>query len=166
LSTANQDQVLANPLSGISTLLDNVLPELSQLLPSLHKIQHELGYVPREAIPIIASKLHTTPAAIYGAITFYSEIRLEPPPQTEIAWCSGPACRLKGSENIKRALEAILDIRMGQKRADDRLGLRLVQCDGTCEQAPLLRLNGRTVGNLNVRSAIELGRGLLEGGPA
>ncbi len=163
MSIADQDQVLDNPLSGISTLLDNVLPELSQLLPSLHKIQHELGYVPREAIPIIASKLHTTPAAIYGAITFYSEIRLEPPPETEIAWCSGPACRLKGSENIKRALEAVLDVRMGQKTPDSRLGLRLVQCDGTCEQAPLVRLNGRTMGNLNVSEAIKLGRDLLAG---
>lgn len=149
------------PLPGLLAILEGVPPELSELLPALHKIQHAYGCVPKEAIPPLAERLRTTPALVYGAITFYSEIRLEPPPQVEVAWCSGPACRLKGSENIRRAVEAVLGFPLGRTSDDRRLGLRLVQCDGTCDQAPLLRLNGRTVGNLTVSEAIRLTRQLL-----
>ncbi|MFQ5880112.1 MAG: NAD(P)H-dependent oxidoreductase subunit E [Dehalococcoidia bacterium] len=149
-------------LPGLQTILDSIRPHLSELLSALHKIQHTYGYVPREAIQPLASRLGATPALVYGAITFYSEIRLESPPQVDIAWCSGPACRLKGSENMRRALEAVLGVPIGQTSADRRLGLRLVQCDGTCDQAPLVRLNGRTVGNLTVSEAIRQARRLAE----
>jgi NADH:ubiquinone oxidoreductase subunit E len=145
-------------------LLTDLKPDDADLLAALHRIQEAYGYVPRQAIPILAEKLHTTPAMVYGAITFYSEIRLEPPARTTISWCSGPACRLKGSENIRRALEAVLGIGLEESTADKSIGLHLVQCDGTCALAPLIRLNGRPKGPLTVSEAIRLARDLKEKG--
>ncbi len=148
----------------LEQLLADLKPDNADLLAALHRLQEAYGYVPPQAIPILAEKLHTTPAMVYGAITFYSEIRLEPPARTTISWCSGPACRLKGSENIRRVLEAVLGIGLEESTADKAVGLHLVQCDGTCALAPLIRLNGRPIGPLTVSEAIRLARELKEKG--
>ncbi len=148
----------------LEALVADLKPDDAGLLAVLHRIQEAYGYVPPEAIPLLATKLRTTPARVFGAISFYSEIRTEPPPRLAISWCSGPACRLKGSENIRRAMEAILGIGLGQSTPDRALGLRLHQCDGTCSLAPLIRLNGRPRGPLTVSEAIRLARELRERG--
>jgi len=148
----------------LEQLLADLQPDNADLLATFHRIQDAYGYVPRQAMSLLAEKLHTTPAMIYGAITFYSEIRREPPARTIISWCSGPACRLKGSENIRRALEAVLGIGLGESTADKAVGLHLVQCDGTCALAPLVRIDGRPKGPLTVSEAIKLARELKEKG--
>jgi NADH:ubiquinone oxidoreductase subunit E len=51
---------------------------------------------------------------------------------------------------------------MNESTPDGALGLRLVQCDGTCHLAPLVRLNGRYIGPLTVTDAIQLARRLKE----
>lgn len=158
---------LGEAAARIQELVADLSPDRADLLSALHRIQDAFGYVPREAIPILAAQFRTTPALIFGTISFYSEIRTTPPPKLSIGWCSGPACRLKGSENIRRALEAVLGIGLGQATADNAIGLRLVQCDGTCHLAPLLRLDHDYVGPLSVSEAIRLARELkAKGGEA
>ncbi len=151
--------------SQVRVLLEGIKPERPFLLPALHRIQEELGYVPKEAVPVLASYFNTTPAAIFGVISFYSEIRTEPPPKVEIEWCSGPACLLKGGGKVRTALEAVLGSPMNSALPDGSIGLRLVQCDGTCHLAPLVRIGGRYIGPLGVAEAIELARRLKEGKP-
>jgi len=138
----------------------------ADLLSAFHRIQHEFGYVPAAAIPLLATQFGTTPAMLYGALDFYSEIRTAPPARTTVEWCSGPACLLKGSTNIRRALESVLGCAMNESRPDGELGLRLVQCDGTCHLAPLVRLEGRYLGPLSVSDAIKLARELKGEGAA
>ena len=153
---AGDPQVVAR----ISEIIADLQPNRADLLKASHRLQHEFGYVPREAIPLLAGKFRTTPAMIFGAIDFYSEVRIAPPARTSVEWCSGPACLLKGSMNIRRALEAVLGCRMNETIADGAFGLRLVQCDGTCHLAPLVRLNGRYIGPLTVSQAINWARDL------
>ena len=148
----------------VSELIADLRPDNVDLLAAFHRIQHEFGYVPREAVPLLAGKFETTPAIIFGTIDFYSEVRTTPPAEKTVEWCSGPACLLKGSLYIRRALEAILECEMNRTSADGRFGLRLVQCDGTCHLAPLVRHEGRYFGPLTVSEAIEWARELREKG--
>jgi NADH:ubiquinone oxidoreductase subunit E len=60
--------------------------------------------------------------------------------------------------NIRRALEAVFGCGMNRNTEDGALGLRLVQCDGTCHLAPLVRLDGWYAGPLSVSDAIKLAR--------
>jgi NADH:ubiquinone oxidoreductase subunit E len=147
-------------IARVSELIADLRPDNVDLLEAFHRIQHEYGYVPREAVPLLAGKFETTPALIYGTIDFYSEIRTAPPAENVVEWCSGPACLLKGSMNIRRALEALLGCYMNQASADGKYELRLVQCDGTCHLAPLIRYKGRYIGPLSVSEAIGWARGL------
>ena len=146
----------------IQQLISEFRPGSADLLPALHTIQQRYGYVPKEAIPVVARGLHLGEAHVYGAVTFYAELRTIPPPRTRIDWCSGPACRLKGGERIRRALEAELGIGMEQNTPGDKLGLHLAQCNGTCDFAPQVWVDGKVVGPLTVAEAIGLARELRE----
>jgi NADH:ubiquinone oxidoreductase subunit E len=145
----------------VDELISDLRPDNVDLLEAFHRIQHEYGYVPREAVPLLAGRFNTTPAIIYGTIDFYSEIRTSPAAEEVVEWCSGPACLLKNSMGIRRALEAVLGCRISQATSDGKYELRLVQCDGTCQQAPLIRHRGRYVGPLTASSAIEWVRELI-----
>src|SRR3990170_1576850 len=151
-------------LAKVRDLIADLSPDLADLLTAFHRVQRECGYVPVEAVPVLATKFRTTPALLYGALDFYSEIRTVPPARTTVEWCSGPACLLKGSTNIRRALESILGCAMNENTLDGELGLRLVQCDGTCHLAPLVRLGGRSIGPPTGSEAVTLARGLKGGG--
>ncbi len=141
-------------VNRVAQLIADLQPDRASLLTAFRRIQHEYGYVPEDAIPPLAGRFATTPTAIFGALAFYSEVRRTPPARTTVEWCSGPACLLKGSLRIRRALEAILGCEMDRTTEDRAFGLRLVQCDGACQSAPLLRLDGQYIGPLSVSDAI------------
>jgi NADH:ubiquinone oxidoreductase subunit E len=138
-------------------------PNRGHLLPALHRVQDTYGYITRDAIEVIARQLNTTPALVFGAVSFYSDFRTHPRPETEIAWCSGPACRLRGGDRIREAIEYTLDLPLGGASDDHRYGLHLGQCNGTCHEAPQVWVNGEVVGNLTVAAAIRLARRVKAG---
>jgi len=147
-------------IGRISEMIADLRADDVDLLKAFHRIQHEFGFVPPEAVPLLAGQFRTTPAIIYGTIDFYSEIRTSPPAETTVEWCSGPACLLKGSMNIRRVLESILECQMNRASGDGKFGLRLVQCDGTCHLAPLVRHEGRYIGPLSISETVEWARRL------
>lgn len=148
-------------IARVAEIIGGLRSDDVDLLKALHEIQHEFGFVPPEAIPLLAGQFRTTPAIIYGTIDFYSEIRTAPAAETTVEWCSGPACLLKGSMNIRRVLESILESLMSRTSPDGKYGLRLVQCDGTCQLAPLIRHEGRYIGPLTVSETVEWARRLV-----
>jgi NADH:ubiquinone oxidoreductase subunit E len=153
-------------LARVTELIADLKPDDVDLLKGLHRINHEFHYIPRQAIPLLAAQFNTTPALIYGTIDFYSELRMTPPAENVVEWCSGPACLLKNSTGIRRALEAELGCQMDQASIDGKYELRLVQCDGTCHLAPLIRHKGKYIGPLTTSAAIEFARGLKPATPA
>ncbi|HYM14999.1 MAG TPA: NAD(P)H-dependent oxidoreductase subunit E [Dehalococcoidia bacterium] len=146
----------------IQHLVRDLKPGDGDLLAALHRVQHRYGYVPAMAMGVVAKQLRLSEARVYGAATFYSEFRLTPPPRTLIGWCSGPACRLKGGEHIRGVLEAELGIGMGENTEGDAIGLHLAQCNGTCEHAPQVWIDGKVVGPLSAADTVRLVRGLKE----
>jgi NADH:ubiquinone oxidoreductase subunit E len=144
----------------IKQLIADLKPGDGDLLAALHRLQEHYGYIPPIAIPVVAQHLKLGTARVYGTISFYSEFRLTPPPETTISWCSGPACCLKGSENVRLILETMLGIKMDESTEDNRIGLHLAQCNGTCDLAPLVWVNGRALGRLSAADAVRLAREL------
>ena len=150
----------AEVLARVSELIADLKPDDVQLLKGLHRVHHEFGYIPKEAMPLLAAQFKTTPAIVFGTIDFYSELRQKPPAENVVGWCSGPACLLKGSLGIRRALEATLGCAMNEASPDGKYELQLVQCDGTCQLAPLIRSEGRYIGPLSSSEAIKFARRL------
>lgn len=148
----------------------------SRFLEAMHAVQHEFGYVPREGVDAIARHYGRSPADIFGFISFYAEIFSEPAAGNRVGWCSGPACRLKGGVNVLEAMEATLGLTIAAKGPDNkvgahspsstpdgRVGLHWAQCNGTCEHAPQVWVNGRVFGPLTTVDAIHIARDLKSG---
>jgi NADH:ubiquinone oxidoreductase subunit E len=146
----------------IQHLVRDFKPADGDLLGALHAVQHRYGYIPKIAMPVVARQLRLSEARVYGAATFYSEFRLIPPPETLIGWCSGPACRMKGGEGVRKVLETELCIGMGENTADNKVGLHMAQCNGTCEYAAQVWVNGQVVGPLNAAGTVKLVRDIKE----
>ena len=144
-------------------LLEGLAPGEGHLLEALHRVQHRYGFVPRAAIPGVAQQLRLPESRVYGAITFYSEFRQTPPPETLVSWCSGPACYIKGGPGIRLVLESLLGCSLGENTPDNNLGLHLGQCNGTCDHAPQVWVDGKVVGPLTAAGTVDLVRGLKEG---
>ena len=142
----------------IQHLIRDFKPGDGDLLAALHKVQHRYGYIPKIAMRVVGRQLRLSEARVYGAVTFYSEFRLTPPPETLIGWCSGLACRLRGGEGVRKVLETELGIAMGENTENNKLGLQLAQCNGTCEHAPQIWVNGEVVGPLTSASTVKLVR--------
>ncbi|MPZ50026.1 MAG: hypothetical protein GEU75_12150 [Dehalococcoidia bacterium] len=147
----------------VRQILEGLAPGEGDLLEALHRVQHRYGYIPQAAIPGVAQHLRLPESRVYGAVTYYSEFRQTPPPETKISWCSGPACYIKGSENLRLVLEGLLACGMGENTPDNRLGLHLGQCNGTCDNAPQVWVDGEVVGPLTPSKTVELVRRLQAG---
>ncbi len=144
----------------IAHLVRDFKPADGDLMGALHAVQHHYGYVPKIAMKVVARQLRLSEARVYGAATFYSEFRLTPPPETLISWCSGPTCRLKGGDRVRQALETELGTGMGENTPDNKLGLHFGQCNGTCEHAAQIWVDGKVVGPLTAADAVKLVRDL------
>ncbi len=144
-------------------LIKDFKPDSGHLLHALHTIQHHFGYIPNDAVPVVAQQLGMQTAKVFGAITFYAEFRTSPPPRTEINWCSGPACRLKGGDNIRRAMESVLGFGVEGTTADGTAGMHLQQCDGSCEYAPLVWVRSFTGHADGADATLQDERGVVHG---
>ncbi|MGI8927028.1 MAG: NAD(P)H-dependent oxidoreductase subunit E [Tepidiformaceae bacterium] len=147
----------------LRALVAEFQPGEGHVMPALHKVQDAYGYISREAIEVIARQLNSTPALIFGAVSYYSDYRTHRPPATEVTWCSGPACRLRGGDRIRQAIEHTFALPLGAQDGEGRYGLHLGQCNGTCHEAPQVWVNGQVAGNLSIASAIRLARAIREG---
>lgn len=150
-------------MERLAGLLQQLPREQGQILRALHLAQEILGWVPPEAVRLIARRLRVTDAQVYGPATFYAEFRHSPPPRTLVTWCSGPSCRVLGGDKIKRILEAEFGCRMGENGPGDRYGLWLGQCNGTCERAPMVWVDGRVAGPLTMAGTVRLARRIKNG---
>ena len=156
----------------IREVVADLRPGHGDMLAALHRIQHEFGYISGDAIEVIAQQLDLFPAHVYGVITYYEEFRLEPPARVDIRWCSGPACRARNGGGIRDAILATLGCAMDGMTEDGRAGVRLGQCNGTCELAPQVWVEERAtqtsaiVGRLTAARAVRLARALRDGTPA
>jgi NADH:ubiquinone oxidoreductase subunit F (NADH-binding)/NADH:ubiquinone oxidoreductase subunit E len=96
------------------------------LIPDLHRIQREHGWLPREELVNLSRDRRRPLYEIEGLISFYPHFRTEPPPErTEVACCHDLSCWLHGSEE-----------RLAELRADSSIELREVSCIGRCDRAP------------------------------
>lgn len=139
---------------ALSQLLAEFRGRRAVLLPMLHRVQEEYGYIPEVAVEVMAGLLGTSASLIYGAITFYSEFRLAPPPRVLLRICQGPACYLRGAKRLERIVSALTGLtlgqqgRLGDQAPDGSVGFELEQCPGLCTLAPFVRINGQLQGNL------------------
>ncbi|WDD99437.1 formate dehydrogenase subunit gamma [Thalassomonas actiniarum] len=119
------------------------------LLPILHDIQDQLGYIPKAAIDIIAAGLNQTAAEIYGVISFYHHFRLDKPGNHLVEICRAEACQAMGSEALEQEIKSKLGIDYHQTTKDNNVSLEPVYCLGNCACGPSVKVGERVYGRMS-----------------
>ena len=122
------------------------------LLEILHEVQNELGYVPAEAVPLLADSLNLSRAEVHGVISFYHHFRERPVGRLHIQLCRAEACQSMDGEANAHFARQRLGVEFGQTRADDAVTLDSVYCLGLCACAPAALINGRPQGRVNAQA--------------
>jgi formate dehydrogenase subunit gamma len=118
-------------------------------LPILHALQAEFGYVPAEAIPLVAVALNLTRAEVHGIATFYHEFRRTSPGRHVLQLCRAEACQAMGADRLHAAARRRLGIDWHETTADGAVSLEPVFCLGLCAVAPSGMLDGAPLGRLD-----------------
>lgn len=118
------------------------------LIMVLHRVQSEIGYIPRRVAFMVAHRLEVPVARVYGVITFYHFFRLKRPGRNQIQVCMGTACYLKGGNDLIAELENILGVGINCVTPDGDFSVESVRCIGCCGLAPVITVNGKVHGNL------------------
>ncbi len=129
-----------------------------QLLPALHFLQHEFGYLPGWAMEVVGWHLGIPSSEVYGAATSYTELRIEEPGNTVVRVCTALSCLVSGSHDILTALEVDLELDSGSTSDNGDFTLEETPCGFLCGMAPAIEINGNWHGRLDPQSAIQLVR--------
>jgi NADH:ubiquinone oxidoreductase subunit E len=119
------------------------------LIPLAQEIQEKVGYIPQEAIPIIAGALGLFPSQVQGVITFYSQLYTRPRGKIIVRVCRGTACHVRGGKSILNLVKQHLAIDEGETTDDMEYTLETVACIGVCALAPNIVVNKNIYGNMN-----------------
>lgn len=119
------------------------LADRGALMPVLHEVMEELGYIAREDVEAIADVLNLSVAEVHGVVSFYHDFRTSPPAAHTVALCRGEACQSVGAEALYDEIRA----RPGSLGAD--VAVAEVFCLGNCALGPSGTVDGRLHGRLS-----------------
>ena len=119
------------------------------LLPILHAIQHEFGYVPQAALPIIAQDLNLSKAEVHGVMSFYHDFRENPAGQHVLKLCRAEACKSVGADRVAAHAQKALGIEWHETTRDGKVTLEPVFCLGLCACAPAAMVDGKIIGRVD-----------------
>ena len=119
------------------------------LLPILHAVQADFGYIPQPALPIIAKALNISRAEVHGVMSFYHDFRSEPAGRHVVKICRAEACQAMGGDALADRAKARLGVDFHGTTADGAVTLEPVFCLGLCACAPAMLVDGRGVGRVD-----------------
>ena len=119
------------------------------LLPLLHALQEEFGYIDDALVPHIAEALNLSRADVHGVVTFYHDFRRRPAGRHVVRLCRAESCQARGGRAIEQAAVERLGVAMGTTSADGRVTLEPVYCLGLCATGPNAMVDGVPVSRID-----------------
>lgn len=121
------------------------------LIPLLQALQDHYGYLPEPALQRLVERTGIPAATVCGVASFYDQLRRQPAGRHHVQVCRGTACHVAGAERVEEELRCRLGIQPGQDTdAARRFTVEPVACLGTCTLAPVVKVNGTTLGHVTV----------------
>lgn len=142
-------QLVESDLTRVGEIIRVYVALDGPVLPILHALQDEFGYVPEEAAPLIASALNLSRAEIHGIVTFYHDFRRQPAGRHVLKLCRAEACQSMNGAAVAQSLLATLGIGWGETTPDGSLTVEGVYCLGLCACAPSGLYDGEPIGRLD-----------------
>ncbi|WP_428328609.1 NADH-quinone oxidoreductase subunit NuoE [Mucilaginibacter sp.] len=112
----------------------------SALLPILHLVQAEFGWLSSAAMDKVAEYLKIQDIEVYEVATFYSMYFMRPQGKYALEVCRTGPCCLVGAEKIMDYIEQKLGVKEGEVTADGLFSWRGVECLAACGFGPVLQI--------------------------
>jgi NADH-quinone oxidoreductase subunit E len=135
----------------------------SALLPLLHLVQAEQGYVTEEGIAFCAERLGLEEAEVAAVASFYTMLKREPVGEYHVGVCTNSLCAVMGGDVIFADLKEHLGVGNDETTPDGKVSLEHVECNAACDYAPVVMVNWEFFDNMTPRSARDLVDGLRAG---
>ena len=113
------------------------------LLPLLHAIQDQVGFIPSDSVSEIAKALNLSRAEVHGVITYYHFFRTEPAGKNVVQVCRAEACQACGSNELLAIAEKTLGCKSHETSANGAVTLESVYCLGLCASSPAIQVNDK-----------------------
>ncbi len=136
----------------------------SALLPMLHLMQAEEGYVSPHGIELCAEILDITAAEVAAVVTFYTMYKRRPNGTYSVGVCTNTLCAVMGGDQIFATLKAHLGIGHDETTEDGAITLEHLECNAACDYAPVMMVNWEFFDNQTPESAVGLVDDLRSGG--
>ena len=133
---------MLQPTSRIDAIAQRFVDVPGGLLPALHALQHEFGYVDPAAVPVLAGVFNLSTAEVHGVLTFYADFRTTRPKGPVVQICRAEACQARGADAVVARAHQVVE-------AGAAIELAEVFCLGNCALGPSASTPGQVHGRLD-----------------
>jgi formate dehydrogenase subunit gamma len=148
ISQAQKDEILA--------IVARHKHQPGPLIEILHDVQRSLGFVPADAVPLIAGELNLSRAEVHGVMTFYHHFRSAPHGRRTLRLCRAEACQSMNGRALEQHAKNRLGIGFGETTADGGVTLEAVYCLGLCACSPAAMIDEEVHGRVTPARLDEL----------
>jgi NADH-quinone oxidoreductase subunit E len=135
----------------------------SALLPLLHLVQSEEGYVSQDGIEFCARQLGLTEADVTGVVSFYTMYKRKPVGEYHVGVCTTALCGVMGGDAILSEIAEHLGMGIDEVTPDGKVSFEHVECNAACDYAPVVMVNWEFFDDMTPRAARDLVDGLRTG---
>ncbi|MGI5911021.1 MAG: NADH-quinone oxidoreductase subunit NuoE [Syntrophomonadaceae bacterium] len=121
------------------------------IIEAYHAIQKEYNYIPEDAIWAAGEVFGIPKAKAYGVATFYSYFKVGKRGKYVIRICESAPCHIAGADEVIKALEEELGIKMGETTDDGKFTLEFTECVGQCQATPVITINSKPYENVDAQ---------------
>ena len=156
------EDVLARLNADADAIIARYPRSRSALLPLLHLVQAEEGWVSQDGIAYCADKLGLSQTEVTGVASFYTQYRFKPGGEYNVGVCTNTLCAIMGGDQIYAELKEHIG---GPDTPDGKVTLQHVECNAACDYAPVVMVNWEFFDNMTPDSAKALVDDLRAGKP-
>jgi NADH-quinone oxidoreductase subunit E len=135
----------------------------SALLPLLHLVQYQDGYISEDGVRECAELLDLTKAEVAAVSTFYTMYKREPMGTHLVSVCTNFSCAVRGGTEVYERVSEHLGVGHNQTTSDGTITLEHAECLGNCEGAPLVTVDYINYEMVGPDAAVELVENLQKG---
>ena len=145
----NGHQNIDNFKLSIKQIIQPFVTVKGGLIPALHKVQKEFGFLNKESIKTLAKSFNISDAEIIDVITYYDDFKLEKQGEFIIKVCQAEACQSLGCRSLLDTLKSHFQLDHDQTSNDYSVTLKEVFCLGNCALSPSVMINKDVIGRAN-----------------
>lgn len=133
---------LSEPLKEkIRGFFDRYPTKRAVLIPALHMIQDDHGYIGWKAMEEVAELLEIAASDVFDTVSFYTHFWTHPKGKKVVMVCRSISCDVLGADEVLKECKNVLGIGDHETTPDGRYSLMTEECLAACDHGPCMMVN-------------------------